>query len=290
MMTERPGEILVLGATGRQGGAVARELTRRGWRIRALVRDTDSPAAREIAALGAHVVRGDLDDPASIEAAMRRAYGVFSVQTFASPAGAAGEVRQGRSVADVASRVGVRHLVYSSVGGADRAVQVAHFASKAQIERHVAALGVPATVLRPAMFIDNFAAYGPELVDGTLVLALALSPDTRVQMIAVGDIARLAADAFDDPAGWLGQCLEIAGDALTGPEMAAAFGAAAGLPARFEEVPLDALRSANAEAAAMFDWMNREGYRADLTALRQRYPALTTLASWIAAGGWTVPA
>ncbi|MHA6758306.1 NmrA/HSCARG family protein [Streptacidiphilus sp. PAMC 29251] len=289
-MSVRPGWILVIGATGRQGGAVARELLGRGWEVHALVRDPQAPAARRLADHGAVLVRGDLDDTASLHAAMRGAYGVFSVQTFTTPEGVTGEERQGRSVADVAGWEEVAHVVYSSVGGAERGSGVPHFESKAAIERHIEALGLPATVLRPAMFIDNFASFGPTLVEGELVLSLGLAPETVLQMIATRDIAVFAADAFDDPQHWLGRKVEIAGDALTGAQMAEAFAEAAGMPARFQELPMAQLRAMSEDMAAMFDWFNREGYRADLAALRERHPDLTTLRSWLRDTGWKASA
>ncbi|MFD5182688.1 NmrA family NAD(P)-binding protein [Streptomyces sp. NPDC058372] len=118
--------ILVLGGTGNQGGAVARELLSRGWTVRALVRDPDKPAAQETrgagrGARGAGLVRRDLDDVESLRAAAAGAHGIFSVQALAhEPETLAAEVRHGKAVADVAEEAGVAHLVYSSVGGAER--------------------------------------------------------------------------------------------------------------------------------------------------------------------------
>jgi uncharacterized protein YbjT (DUF2867 family) len=279
--------ILVTGGTGRQGGAVAAELLRRGREVRALVRSPQAPAARALAAAGAALAQGDLDDPASLDAAVRGAGGVFSVQTFQGPGGVAAEERQGKALAAAAARAGVAHLVYSSVGGAERATGVPHFDSKWHIEQHIAALGLPATVLRPAMFYDNFHYIGPHLVDGKLVLGLWLRPEKPLQMIAAADIAAFAADAFDDPAAWAGRQVEIAGDELTGPQMAEVFTRVSGIPARYEQQPIAQLRESSAETAAMFGWLDREGYQADLPALRRLRPALTSLESWLRAAGWT---
>lgn len=289
-MSSDSGKILVLGGTGRQGGAVARELLGRGRPVRVLVRDPMASTARRLADSGAEVVRGDLDEPRSLEAAMRGVHGVFSVQTFMTDGGVAAEERQGRSVAEAAVRAGVAHLVYSSVGGAERSSGVPHFESKGRIERYVDELGLPATVLRPTMFIDNFHQMGPRAVDGELVLALWLPPDTPLQMIATDDIGAFAADAFEDPPRYLGRRIEIAGDELTGPQMAEVFGRAARMPARFQELPLDQLRAMDAETALMFEWFVREGYQADLPALRRLRPGLATLESWLDRSGWTVQA
>ncbi|MEV7438336.1 NmrA/HSCARG family protein [Streptomyces griseoviridis] len=283
---ETAGPVLVTGATGLQGGAVARELVRRGRATAALVRDPDSAAARKLAERGVTLVRGDLDDEASLRAAMDGVSGVFSAQTFMASAGLGGEVRQGRAVARAALAAGVAHVVYTSVGGAERHSGVPHFDSKRAIERYLAQLGVPTTVLRPTFFMDNFAAHGVPSEDGTLVVRLALKPDTRVQFIAVEDIGFFAAQAFERPREYLGRAVEIAGDELTATEVAGAFAKRTGLPARFEELPLDTV-AANPhiphapEISLMFEWFQEHGYRADIPALRAEHPGLMDFATYL---------
>ncbi|MEU8891677.1 NmrA/HSCARG family protein [Streptomyces sp. NPDC048442] len=285
-MTETNRTVLVTGATGQQGGATARELVRRGRDTAALVRDPQSKAARALAGLGVRLVQGDLDDEASLRSAMEGVHGVFSVQNFMTPKGLGGEVRQGRAVARAARDTGVAHVVYSSVGGAERHSGVPHFDSKRHIERYLEELGVPTTVLRPSFFMDNFAAHGPQNVDGTLVVQLALKPATRVQFIAVEDIGFFAAEAFTHPEAYLGRAVELAGDELTAEQVAQVFAAHSGLPARFEELPLDAVAAnpyiPNApEIALMFEWFQEHGYRADIEALRAAHPGLRTLAAYL---------
>ncbi|MGP4001283.1 NmrA/HSCARG family protein [Streptomyces sp. 8N706] len=283
---ETGGALLVTGATGLQGGAVARELVRRGRDTAALVRDPHSAAARRLAELGVTLVRGDLDDESSLRAAMDGMHGVFSVQNFMTPAGLGGEVRQGRAVARAALDTGVAHVVYSSVGGAERHSGVPHFDSKRSIERYLRRLGVPTTVLRPSFFMDNFATHGPLAVDNTLVVQLALKPDTRVQLIAVDDIGFFAAQAFDHPAKYVGRAVELAGDELTAAELAQAFSERTGLPARFEELPLDTVAGNPyiphaPEISLMFEWFQEYGYRADIPALRAEHPGLQSFAAYL---------
>ncbi|MFI9808936.1 NmrA/HSCARG family protein [Streptomyces sp. NPDC052301] len=282
------GTILVLGGTGRQGGAVARELLRRGHTVHALVRDPEKAEARELQEAGAQLVRGDMDDEASLAAAMEGVHGVFSVQTFRGPGGVEAEERQGRAVADAAVRAGVRHFVYSSVGGADRDTRVPHFESKLRIERYLETLDLPTTVLRPVMFHDILLDIAPRPVEGELVLAMWLDPNTPVQLIATSDIGAFAADAFDDPRAWIGRVVEIAGEELTGPQMAAAFEAASGVPTRFQQLPIEPLRAARPDLANMFDWFERDGYHADLPELRRNRPDLVSLETWLSAN-WTAP-
>lgn len=289
-MTNTDGTVLVLGATGLQGGAVARELRSRGREVRALVRTPDSPAARRLVDLGVVLVRGDLDDPASVAAAMSGVRGVFSVQTFMTPAGIGGEVRQGRTVARAALECGVGHVVYSSVGGAERASGVPHFESKWTIEQHLRGLAVPTTVLRPTFFMDNFLAHGPQRVDGSLLVRLALKPETRVQFVATEDIGHFAAEAFDRPGEYLGRALELAGDELTGPQVAEAFEEALGERVRFAgltlgEVAFNPYIPYGEEIALMFEWFESGGYRADIAGLRSLHPRLRTFGDFLKGAG-----
>ncbi|MFJ7418643.1 NmrA/HSCARG family protein [Streptomyces uncialis] len=282
------GTILVLGGTGRQGGALVRELLRRGRPVHALVRDPEASGARALADAGAVLVHGDMDDEASLRAAMKGVHGVFSVQPFRTPGGVAAEERQGRAVGDIAAESGVAHLVYSSVGGAERASGIPHFESKWNVERHLRTLDLAVTVLRPTMFYDVFEEISPRRVDDGLVLGMWLRPEVPVQIIATDDIAAFAADAFDDPAAWAGQQVEIAGDELTGPQMAEAYARVSGVPTRYEYLPIEKLRAVREDLATMFDWFDREGYRADLPELRRLRPDLITLETWLRAN-WTAP-
>ncbi|MCC9308080.1 NmrA/HSCARG family protein [Kitasatospora sp. RB6PN24] len=281
-MSNTKAAVLVTGATGGQGGVVARTLLARGWAVRALVRDPDSPRAKALQELGADLVRGDLGDPGSLRAAARGAYGVFSVQP-SDPADPNPEleVRQGGNVADAARAAGVAHLVYSSVGGAERRSGVPHFETKAAIEAHLAAGGVPATVLRPVFFMENWRHLLPPPEGGERVGAIALDHDTPLQMIALTDIARIAAEAFAHPEEFVGRQLEIAGDELTVRQVADAFTRADGIPTRFTRLPIAELHSQVPDLAAMFDWLSGHGFRADLAALRARHPELLTLESWL---------
>src|SRR5687768_11494908 len=148
--------IAVTGATGQQGGAVARKLLADGWQVRALTRDTDKPVAQELASLGAELVPGDMDDRVQLDSVFQGAYGVFSVRNYwLANGGFEGEIRQGKNVVDAASAAGVKHLVYSSVGSAHRGMGQKHFDSKWQIEQYIHSSSVPYTVLRPVFFMEN---------------------------------------------------------------------------------------------------------------------------------------
>jgi len=200
--------ILVSGATGQQGGAVARNLLERGFAVRGLTRDPEKAEARELADLGAEVVGGDFEDRASIERALAGVYGVFSVQQFWE-SGYEGEIRQGVQLADAARAAGVEHFVYSSVGSAHRKTGIPHFDSKWEVEEHVRASGVPYTVLRPVFFMQNWE-FMRELILGD-TLPQPLDPDKPFQMLDAEGIGVFAAMAFDDPQRWIGREVDLAG-------------------------------------------------------------------------------
>ena len=274
------GTVLVLGATGRQGRAVARQLLQRGTRVRALTRDPRSEGAGALAAQGVEIMGGDLDDAASLAHAMSGVDGVFSVQPVSdSAAGLEDEARRGKRVASEAARAGVKHLVYSSVGGADGQAQF-RFSPKWEIEQHVRSLALPATILRPAGFMEDIV--GPRFGVPSGHFTTALAPRTRCPLIAVEDIGVFAALAFAAP-GSFGQApVELAGDALTPPEIAGALGLELGRPIDYIQVPLDVLRAKSPEAARVFQWANEAGYAIDIPALRRRHPRLETFAAWLA--------
>jgi uncharacterized protein YbjT (DUF2867 family) len=269
----RPGTVLVTGATGNQGGAVVRRLRAEGWDVRAMTRDPSSPDARRLAADGVEVVAGDFRDPASMATAMSGAHGVFSVQNMRN-GGPEQEAADGIAVADGAQAAEVSHLVYSSVGGAERESGVPHFESKWRIERHIASLGLPSTILRPVFFIDNLVTPGSwgQVLWGALHGALGL--DRPVQVIALDDIAAIAARAFAEPETWVGRALEMAGDEVTVREARDTYRRITGKGPRYIPIPPSAVALGDPSVAAMFRWCRDEGYRADIAALRRTFPEL----------------
>ncbi|MEU7876427.1 NmrA/HSCARG family protein [Dactylosporangium sp. NPDC049140] len=292
-MADHEGPVLVIGATGQQGGATARQLLEHGHTVHAFVRDPDSAAARALRTAGAGLVVGDLDDPASLRAAMRGMHGVFLVLTMMdgpriSPDAVVAEERRGKAVAGLARESGIGHLVYSSLNGADAMSRIPYYDSKARIEEHIHALGLPATVLRPVSFMDNFATYNrPVLDDGELVVSLAVREDLPMQLISVRDIGAFAAIAFDRPEHYLGRTVEIAGDRLTPPQIAETFGRVCGLPARFRQTPVAQVRAFDEQLAQMFTFFNEHPSEpVDLPALRAQHPDLMRLDTWLRTTGW----
>jgi len=284
-MNKESALILVTGATGKQGGAAARQLLTRGWRVRAFVRDPKKPAARALASRGAELVQGNLDDRSSLDRALEGASGVFSVQNFWET-GEAREIVQGISLADAAKAAGIEHFVFTSVGGADRASGLSHFESKWKIEQHIHSLDLPFTVFRPVFFMDNFEspAFRAGILKGQL--AMGLRPTTKLQMIAVEDIGIFVALAFENPEAYLGKSIEIAGDDLTGPDAAKILSKVVGRAVHYVPQPIEQVRSFSKEYAAMYEWFEAHGYKADIPALRKLHPKLLNFEEWARKAEW----
>ncbi len=279
--------ILVTGATGQQGGAVARSLLRQGQTVRALTR---SPSKAEaLKKLGAEVVAGDLTDRPSLDAALKGIKKVFLVTTFFEE-GMEVEVRQGITMVDAAKAAGVEHLVFSSVGSAHRKTSIPHFETKWKIEQHIQKIGLPATILRPTAFMDNFGTFWQPSPEG--VLMAPLHPDTKLQMIAVQDIGEFAAAAVLRPDEFIGQAIDLAGDELTMPEAASLLSSTMGRSVQFQQLPDDQAEAAvGLDFAIMFRWFNEVGYDVDIPELQQRWGIpLTTFKEITAEAAWAKPA
>lgn len=277
--------IAVTGATGQQGGAVAKKLLAEGWQVRALTRDPGKPTARELVDMGAQVIAGDMDRPTELTEAFRGASGVFSVQNFWIPSvGFDGEVRQGKNVADAVKQAGVPHLVYSSVGAAERGAGQRHFESKWIIEQYIQSLGVPTTILRPVAFYENFNRQRQDILNGKFN-GMGLRPEKERQLIAVEDIAVFAAIAFGDSKTYIGRKLELAGDALTEAEIATTFSRVLGRPVELVTSSVGS-RGSDEEQKAMFAFFNGKAYDADIPALRKIHPGLLTLEQYLRKHGW----
>jgi uncharacterized protein YbjT (DUF2867 family) len=277
--------IVVFGATGQQGGATARHLLKSGWRVRAVTRDPNKPAAQALAEAGAEVVTADMEDRAALDAVIQGAYGVFSVQNFWLPeVGVEGEIRQGTNVADAAKAANVQHFVFTSVGGAERDSGIPHFESKWAIEQHIGEVGLPATILRPAAFMENFTGFGGPR-DG--VLTSMTRPETPLQLIATDDIGALAALAFEYPGEYIGKAIEIAGDSLTTPQVVELMSRVSGETITFREMSSDELRQFGEDGVKMMEWFENEGYKADIPALRRLYPTLHTFEAFLREINWT---
>jgi uncharacterized protein YbjT (DUF2867 family) len=269
-------QILVTGATGRQGGAALRHLLQRGFRVRALTRDPEKPAAQALRAKGAEVVKGNLNDPASLGQAMAGVYGVFSVQNiWEKGVGYEGEIKQGRALAQAAQEAKMQHFVQASVSDCDKAAGVKHFESKWEVEKYLDRLGLPRTFLRTVMFMDNL--LDPKT--GKLLIPLlagALKPDTPMYWVAVEDIGWLAAEIFEKPRQYLGQHVDLAGDKLTVRQVREVYAEATGVKPPAWKLPAWLTGLMNREFMRQLQWNNQVNWQIRVEDLRAVYPGLTS--------------
>ena len=285
MNTKR--SVLVTGATGQQGGAVARALLSRGHRVKALTRKPDSNAARQLVSAGADLVTGDLGDRASVRKAANGVGAVFLMGN-SNEAGTEEETRQGIIAAEAVKDAGVGHLIYSSVTDANKKTGIPHFDSKYLVEKHVAGLGIPYTVSAPASFMENIVAPWSigALRQGTY--AFPMPPKRVIQLIALADIGAFVAALIERRDQVFGKRFDLAGDELSGEEQAKILSRAMGRPISYQEIPIAAARQQSEDVAVMFEWFDRVGADADIVALRRDFPEVRwhSFADWARAFDW----
>jgi uncharacterized protein YbjT (DUF2867 family) len=278
-------KVLVVGATGQQGGLVARRLLARGRSVRALTRKPKEGPALALAALGAEVVSADLDDRAAVEAAVRGVDAVFSVAT-PFERGPAAETRNGITVADAARAAGA-FLLYSSVANADRQTNIPHFDSKLAVEQHIRAKVSDAAILAPVYFMENVRYVGAQLKEG--IYPSPLPPGRALAQIATDDIAAAALAVFEDPARYAGKRYDLGGDELTGDASRRILSEVLGRELTYAQLPLEVIRgSLGEDAAIMYAWFERVGYTVDRAALARDFPDVrwTSFERWARGFDW----
>lgn len=267
--------VLVTGATGKQGGAVVDLLLRRGHEPVGYVRDPGSDAARDLAANGVALAQGDLADAEALGRAARGAGAIFGITVPFGQDGAAGEIAQGRALADAAERAGA-HLVYSSVRGAATAgeLSVEHASAKQVVQRHLERSGVHFTSVQPAYFMENALNLGlTRLHDG--VYAFPLSADRRLDQATVLDIAGLAVHAVENPEALRGRAIDVVSDTITSAQAAQILGEVIGTDLPYRNIPLAQIRQwSGNEIADMFQSFEDNREYADLAALHAEFPAV----------------
>lgn len=277
--------IAVFGATGKEGNAVANALLDQGARVRALVRRPDSQSALTVAERRVELVRVDLDDPGTLVPALSGVDAFFFMTTPGRPNGPEGGTRQGVALADAAAKANVPHVVFSSVGGAERSTGIPHFESKRRVEEHLESLKLRTTFIRPVFYIDNLASVGIRVENGEIIVRLPMPDGIPLQMVAVRDIGVITAAALFGTAQIRGGSIEIAGDECTGSEIAA-LAEHAGLPARYEALPVEVL-DGQYDAHAMFRrFADLPANQADFEATRAIDPDVYNMPAWLSATGW----
>ncbi|MGC2290062.1 MAG: NmrA/HSCARG family protein [Thermoplasmata archaeon] len=271
MLADKSLHILVTGATGHQGGTVLRHLKARGHRLRALVRDKNSAAAKGLQSLGVEVFQGSFGDAPALEQAAQFVDATFLMGTPFEK-GADGERAHGIAAIDALRAADVPYIVYSSVASASQHTGIPHFDSKFAVEHHLRSSGTPFAIVGPVAFMEN--AISPFSLPGLRQgqLGFGIPPDKPQQMIALEDLGAFDTVVLENSAKFRGQRIEIASDELTGVQEAEILSRHTGRLIEFRQVPLEAIRQRSEDMARMSDWMGQHGYTVDIARLRRDYP------------------
>jgi uncharacterized protein YbjT (DUF2867 family) len=308
--------IAVVGATGAQGGGLVRAILadrNGGFSVRAITRKPDADKARALAALGAEIVAGDADDPGSLDRAFAGAYGAYCVTNFWEHLSAEREAAQASALARATRKAGLQHVVWSTLEDTRERYPLAdtrlptlqgkykcpHFDAKGAADRVFAADAAPTSYLLAAFYWENFIYFGlgpRKGADGKLTLALPLGGQ-KLPGIGAEDIGKCAYGVFKRGPAVAGQRFGIAGDVLSGPEMAAKMGRALGREVAYADVPFDVFRGLGFPGAEdlgnMFEYQALEGQAfldsRNVQRSRELNPELQSLDAWLAANATRIP-
>jgi uncharacterized protein YbjT (DUF2867 family) len=289
MATQNGLHVLVIGATGQQGGAAARRLLERGHRVRGFTRDPESAASQELTALGAEMVKGYLRDAESIT---RAAEGIDVALLVTTPdqAGPEGETQQGITAVDAIGQAGVPHIVYASIADANQQTGIPHFESKRRVEEHLISIGFPSTVVAPVFFRENL--LGPNWRDGLQNgdLLFPLPGNCKLQNISVKEVGAFHAHIIENHQDHVGQRIDIASAETTPMAMARSISDAAGKEVRFQRVPLMGIAMESKEWGRMFEWFDRVGHDVDIEGLKEDFPEVPwqTFSAWAKEQDWSI--
>jgi uncharacterized protein YbjT (DUF2867 family) len=274
--------VVVTGATGRQGGAVARHLLANGWRVRAVTRRPDGPIARALTSAGAEVHKGDMAALETLLPIFEGAYGAFSVQASAI-SGARAELAQGKAVADAARQAGISHFVYASAGPGEPNTGVLQWDVKLEVEAYIRRLGLPATVLRPMALMELMTdrRFYPQS-STWYVMPKLVGEETPIPWIGAGDVGAITGLVLARPDEHLGQVMALAGDVRSLAECQAIYRTVAGKdPSRFPMPSWLMERFAGVDVMRMWRWLRTGGVRADPDATRTIHPGVLDVEAWL---------
>lgn len=269
--------ILVTGATGKQGGATARNLIKAGVKVRALTRKPDSNSANSLRTLGIEVVKGNLNDTNSLDKAMHGVYGVFSVTNFWEFGTGKKEVIQNKNLTDLAKKHNAQHFVLASIARCDDNPNLAHFVTKHECEKYIQSSGLPYTFLRAVYFMDNLKPNQQGATFHWAVLPDILGTKTSLQMISTADIGWFAANSFLHPEQYLNKILDIAGDEVTYPQLLAAYKKVFNTDPKKSNLMKFILMNMMPEIKKMMNWYREPRFKANIEYLRTIHPTLTRI-------------
>lgn len=308
--------IAVVGATGAQGGGLARAIlddAESEFAVRAITRKPDSDNARALAAAGAEVVQADLNDPTTIERAFEGAYGAFCVTNYWEHFSPSKEIEQAKAMAEAASKTDIQHAIWSTLEDTRQYVpldddrmptlqehyKVPHFDAKGEADKFFTDLGVPTTFLMASGYYENmiYFGWGPQRApDGSLVVAFP-TDDVKIPFIHGHDVGKCAYGIFKRDGEYIGKTVGVAGDHVSGTEIAQALSKALGKPVAFNAVTPDVYRSFDFPGADdvgnMFQFKRDfadvyQGHRS-LAESRRLNPELQTLAQWLEKNADRIP-
>ena len=279
--------VLVTGATGHQGGALSRLLLNKGHRVRAFTRNSETPSVRALEELGAEVSVGSFDEPESMERAMDGVDAVFGMSAPYED-GTEAETRRGIAIANAAQSSGVRHLVFTSAGTNLKYTGVPNIDSRLNIEKHIASLSIPSTIVGLVFFMDNLLGpfFLPRLREGKL--KLPLPPERTLAQTSLDDIASFLALVIENSERFTNARINIGSDELSGKKMAEILSHVLDRPVEFSMDPVEQPTSKN--RSAMFRWLDRVGFHANLSELHHNYPEVgwRSFEEWAQAQNWSV--
>ena len=272
----------VTGATGNQGGAVARNLIAKGFNVKALTRNPRSAKAKHLQDIKAEIVTGDLNDPSGFAEQLKNIDGVFSVQIFEN--GIQKEIDQGIALANVAKEYGVPYFIYSSVIGSDANTGIPHWESKFIIENHIKNIRLPCTILRPSSLYENFLI--PQVRNRILKGKLVTPADKYKvqQFISAEDVCKIAAEMFANPSPYVGKTLTLAAEEMNMQQAAGIFSEVLGKKISYSKLPAIITRLfMGKDLYKMFTWINKNDavFLKDMDSFKKEYPHLLDLKTWI---------
>lgn len=282
MISQEGKTISVIGATGRQGNQVARHLVRQGWRVRGLTRKPEGKKAAALSKLGVEVVKADLDDRASLEAAFDGAYGVYMMQPPV-PGKLQTEIQQGTNAANAASKTGVRHVVYGSAGVRPVRTGIEQWDAKIEVTRVMNELSLPLTVLRPMAFMELMTdpSYYPQ--SSTWYIWPKLSgADRKIGWLSVQDVGAIAAKAFTNPGEYLGRDLPLAADVQSLAECREIYKEVRGkYPSRFPMPMFLFEKFVGKDIPNMWRWLRTNEVHLDTGPTQAIHPEAMTVRTWL---------
>lgn len=285
--------ILVTGATGLQGGSVARFLLKSGrYNVRCLTRDPSKPEAKELEKLGAEIVQGDFENKSSIDNAMRGVYGVYAnVDYWEHPGEPEVEIREGKTLADSAKQSNVKHFIFSGLESVSELtggkLKVPQFDDKAEVSKYCQSIGLPFTEIRLAFYMENFLKnFKPRQADKKNWVIDIPMAEKPLDLFCCQDVGGIVLKMFDNPNEWIGKGIGVAGDSLTGLQIAELFTLYTGKehiykPLSIEDFKKQRFKGAK-ELGDMFAFYQQfAGKLRDVKRTREIYPETLDFRSWL---------